>query len=255
MKFNYWDLGQQPRGAVVEVTLAGTAANVRLLDSSNFSSYKAGRKHSYFGGHAKRSPVTLQVPRTGHWYVTVDFGGHAGNTRVGVKVLPGPLPTLQPSAAAQSLQQIEENAAEIERPDVADLWDVFISHASEDKDTVARPLATELRNLGLRVWFDEFELQIGSSLRRNIDRGLATSRFGVVVLSPSFFVKNWPQYELDGLVTRAVSGDQVLLPIWHGVSFSEVAAYSPSLADKLARSTTDTAISQIAREIASVVHK
>jgi hypothetical protein len=96
--------------------------------------------------------------------------------------------------------------------------DVFISHASEDKGEIVRPLATALRDGGLRVWYDEFELKIGDSLRRKIDMGLAKSRFGVVVMSKEFFRKGWTNYEMDGIVTRAVGGEQVLLPIWHNVT-------------------------------------
>lgn len=74
-------------------------------------------------------------------------------------------------------------------------WDVFISHASEDKEFV-RPLADALIARGLRVWYDEFELKVGDHLRRSIDRGLVRSRYGIVVLSPAFFAKHWPQTEV-----------------------------------------------------------
>ena len=131
--------------------------------------------------------------------------------------------------------------------------DVFIAHASEDKDDVARPLAEALMAAGLSVWYDDFSLKLGDSLRRSIDRGVAGSHFGVVILSDSFFGKGWAQYELDGLVTRAVSDEQVLLPIWHGVTTQEVIDYSPSLADKLARSTATHTIAEIAQEIVGVV--
>ena len=94
---------------------------------------------------------------------------------------------------------------------------------------------------------------IGDSLRRKIDRGLASSRFGLVVLSPSFIAKGWTGYELDGMVSRAVSKEQVLLPIWHKLSHAEVMAYSPSLADRVARNTTTHAIDDIADEIADVI--
>ncbi len=134
------------------------------------------------------------------------------------------------------------------------MWDVFISHAGEDKAAVAQPLAEHLRTAGLDVWLDTFELRIGDSLRRKIDAGLAGSRFGVVVLSKPFFRKGWPQYELDGLVTRYVSGEQNLLPIWHEITRDEVMAQSPSLADKIARSTAQYTIGEIAREIAEVVN-
>jgi TIR domain len=98
-------------------------------------------------------------------------------------------------------------------------------------------------------------LRIGSSLRRSIDNGLANSRFGVVVLSSAFFKRDWPNYELDGLVTRemASGGHQLILPIWHNVTKDEVIRYSPSLADKLALRTADSTVSEIAAEIASVI--
>ena len=84
------------------------------------------------------------------------------------------------------------------------MWDVFISHAWEDKETVARPLAHALSQAGLSVWYDELTLTLGDGLRRSIDRGLAESRYGVVILSPQFFAKSWPQRELDGLTTREI---------------------------------------------------
>ena len=75
----------------------------------------------------------------------------------------------------------------------------------------------------------------------------------MVVISPSFFAKNWPQYELDGLVTREMSGEQVILPLWHRINKQEVIDHSPSLADKVARSTSDFTIEEIAGEIADVI--
>lgn len=114
--------------------------------------------------------------------------------------------------------------------------DVFICHASEDKDAIARPLAEALRERGHAVWFDEFELEIGDGLRGKVDRGLAISRFGVVVLSPSFFEKRWPQRELDGLTARemASGAEKVILPVWHNVDHDHVARFSLPLADKFA---------------------
>ena len=115
------------------------------------------------------------------------------------------------------------------------LYDVFISHASEDKEAFVRPLAERLRDAHIEVWYDEFSLRVGDSLRRSIDRGLAQSRFGIVVLSPHFFEKQWSQWELDGLVSRQMgSSDNVILPIWLGLTREEVLSYSPPLADKFA---------------------
>ena len=257
MNFTHWDLGQQPKGAIVQVTLSGNAANVRLVDSSNLRAFKSGRRHTYYGGHATRSPVRLAVPRTGHWHVVIDFGGLKGRSKTNVQVLPGRLPALR-QQPTPSLSQLRDSVAAINHDDdqlIQKEWDVFISHASEDKDEVVRPLAAALREHGLAVWYDEFELRIGDSLRRRIDQGIARSAFGVVVLSTSFFAKNWTQYELDGLVTRAVDGEQVLLPLWHKITKAEVRAQSPSLADKLGRSTSDFTLEEIAAEIAEVVRE
>jgi hypothetical protein len=254
-RFTYYDLGNRSSGEIVEITLSGNAANVRLMDSSNYQSYKNGRQHRYFGGLAKRSPVRLQIPHSGHWYVTVDLQGLQGNVRSSMRIIPGPLPELR-EVPLSSIPSLVRNKEEIpEAPIASDTraFDVFISHASEDKGEVVRPLAEALRNGGLDVWYDEFELKIGDSLRRKIDYGLARSRFGVVVLSKAFFGKGWTNYELDGLVTRSVTGEQILLPIWHNITKQQVIEYSPSLADKLARSTTSHTIEEIAEEIIGVI--
>lgn len=114
-------------------------------------------------------------------------------------------------------------------------FDVFISHASEDKDEFVRPLAEALRERELRIWYDEWEVVVGDRLRQRIEDGLRRSRFGVVVLSPSFFAKNWPKEELDGLATMEVNdGRDRILPVWLNVDRDAVAAYSLSLAGRAA---------------------
>ncbi len=122
-------------------------------------------------------------------------------------------------------------------------FDVFISHAHEDKDSFVRPLAHALAARRLRPWYDEFTLRPGDSLRRSIDYGLLTSQAGIVVLSPGFFAKRWTAYELDGLVQLHVgSPEQVagserssrIIPIWHDVDSATVTKYSPPLANLVA---------------------
>ena len=256
MKFQYYDLGHLNGGEIVEVILSGNAANVRLMDSSNYSNFKNGRRHTYYGGNAKRSPVKIPVPRSGHWYITIDLGGYTGTLRSSVNVLPGALPELRqaPLSSVPSLRLDRDyvDGQFIERDEQRE-YDVFISHASEDKDEIVRPLAVKLKSMGLKVWYDEFELKIGDSLRRKIDKGLANSRFGIVVLSIAFISKGWTNYELDGIVTKVLSGQQVILPIWHNITKQQVIDYSPSLADKLARNTAINTIEEIADEIYEVV--
>jgi uncharacterized protein DUF1883/TIR domain-containing protein len=256
MKFQHYDLGQLSGGEIVQITISGNAVNVRLMDSSNFSNYRNGRRHSYIGGHATKSPVRLQIPRSGHWHIALDLGGYGGSFRSGIRVLPGALPNLRevPLSSVPSLVRRGDDDIPPESSDQAKKeYDVFISHASEDKDAIVRELAHALQTKNLDVWFDEFELKIGDSLRRKIDIGLSKSKFGIVVLSKAFFNKGWTNYELDGLVTRANTGEQILLPIWHNITKQEVINYSPSLADKLARSTATHTVEEIAEEIFEVI--
>jgi hypothetical protein len=128
-------------------------------------------------------------------------------------------------------------------------YDFFISHATEDKDDFVRPLAEALVKAGFKVWYDEHQLKIGDSLRKNIDSGLRDSRYGIVVLSLSFFRKNWPEYELNSLVAKEMNGSKVILPIWHKVTKDEVLSYSPSLADKVALNTTAFGIHDIVAQL------
>ena len=134
------------------------------------------------------------------------------------------------------------------------LFDLFICHASEDKKSFVRPLAKALRQQNVEVWFDEFSLKIGDSIRRSLDRGLSQSRFGVVVLSKAFFAKQWPQYELDGLAEREMKGgEKIVLPIWHGVNHDDVMAYSPALSARKAVSSSE-GMKHVLDEILAVIH-
>ncbi|MBN1343788.1 MAG: toll/interleukin-1 receptor domain-containing protein [Phycisphaerae bacterium] len=126
---------------------------------------------------------------------------------------------------------------------------IFICHASEDKASIARPLADELRNRGYQVWLDDFVLRLGDSLRREIERGLALCSYGIVILSPKFFEKEWPQRELDGLTAREIDERRkLILPIWHLVDLAFISKVAPNLADKLAIST-EAGIDELAKEI------
>lgn len=251
MQFIHSDLGQRKKGEIVEVTLS-SGANVRLMDSSNMSSYRSGRAHRFVGGLATKSPIKLAIPNSGHWHVVVDTQGLRNGTRASFRVLPGVLPEIREVPLAE-VPGLVRNDIPPALESGGQAHDVFISHASEDKDEIVRPLANALISKNLDVWYDEFTLRIGDSLRQKIDRGLASSRVGLVVLSPSFIAKGWTNYELDGIVTRTVSGEQILLPIWHNITKQQVMNFSSSLADKVARSTATHTVEEIAAEIAELL--
>lgn len=257
MKFIHTDLGNVEKGRIVEIVLKGNAANVQLLDSTNFSNYKNGRRYRYTGGLAKQSPVHLVIPHSGHWHVAIDMRGLKGMVNATVRVLPTALPAIKQQLPLASMPSLVHNRGfgidfDV---DTDPEYDVFISHASEDKDEIVRPLANALVDKGIKVWYDEFEMKIGDSLRRKIDKGLANSRFGIVVISKDFIKKGWTNYELDGIITKAVSGEQIILPIWHNITKKEVIDFSPSLADKLARNTDINNVDEIATEIADLILK
>lgn len=155
---------------------------------------------------------------------------------------------------ADVLQDIRPDFALNKMTEDPNTWDVFVSHASEDKGSFVNDLAVALRNAGLAVWYDDSTLTIGDSLRRSIDKGLARSRFGVVILSPAFFSKEWPQRELDGLVAREHDGAKVLLPVWHTVDVNYVRRYSPTLADRLGISS-EKGVDAVATAILQAIRK
>ncbi len=132
-------------------------------------------------------------------------------------------------------------------------YDLFVSHASEDKDFVG-PIVEALRARGVKVWYDETEIRLGDSLREKIDAGLARCRFGVVTLSKAFFSKRWTNYELNGLVSREIQGRKVILPVWHpDMTMSELLGFSPPLADKKALAAAGLSADEIAGELAALI--
>lgn len=131
-------------------------------------------------------------------------------------------------------------------------WDIFVSYANEDKETVATPLVNILLRAGLKVWLDQHELKLGDSLREKIDQGLAKSRFGVVILSPNFLSKKWTKRELNGLMALEEDDHKVILPVWHQISHETLSQYSPILADRIA-GNTEKGIPEVASRIIDVV--
>jgi|SRR3989344_256744 len=132
-------------------------------------------------------------------------------------------------------------------------FDVFICHASEDKSFV-NSLADKLKKSGIEVWYDKFQLGWGDDLRSAIDNGLKNSLFGIVVFSKSFLAgKKWTEYELNGLFAREKKGQKVILPIWHEITRDDIAKYSPSLADRFAKSSNS--VNEIIQELKGLISK
>jgi hypothetical protein len=131
---------------------------------------------------------------------------------------------------------------------------IFISHASEDKETVAMPLAERLRQRGLDVWLDQWELTVGDSLRRSIEQALARASFGIVIVSPAYMRKMWPNRELDGLFALETMDRKLILPVLHNIRHDELMREWPMFGDRLSCST-DRGLDVVADQITIAVHR
>jgi hypothetical protein len=109
----------------------------------------------------------------------------------------------------------------------------FISHDSRDKEAVARAIAINLQRMLCPVWYDEFSLKVGDSLRESIEKGLKECKKCVLILSPNFLSnKGWTKKEFNSVFTREILEEaRLVLPVWYGITKQQVYEYSPSLLD------------------------
>ena len=134
-------------------------------------------------------------------------------------------------------------------------YDVFVSHAWEDKEGFVDEFVAELEKLGIKVWYDKQRIKWGDSMRAKIDDGLKKSKFGIAVISPDYIAngKYWTKAELDGLFQLESVNGKMLLPIWHNITKQQVMNYSPIIASKLAMTTASMTAEEIAKEMQSLL--
>lgn len=132
-------------------------------------------------------------------------------------------------------------------------FDVFISHASEDKESFVEYLVQALKDKGIKVWYDSLNIEWGDSLRTQIDNGLKRSTFGIVVLSERYIEKGWTQYELEGLFNIEMTEGKTILPIWHNITKQQVMQFSPTLAGRKALSSAIMTPDEIADEFVKLL--
>lgn len=130
-------------------------------------------------------------------------------------------------------------------------YDVFVSHAWEDKVDFVEAFVRALKDREIKVWYDKSKIKWGDSMRARIDDGLRKSKFGVAILSPNYIAegKYWTKAELDGLFQMESINGKTLLPIWHNLTKKQVMDYSPILASKLAMTTATMTAEEIADEL------
>jgi uncharacterized protein YjbI with pentapeptide repeats len=132
-------------------------------------------------------------------------------------------------------------------------FDVFISYASEDKETIVRPLGRKLQEMGYAVWLDESEMEGGEELVTSLDSAMLRARVGVMVVSPAFVGKKWTQYEVDRLLQMSRESGKKLLVVWHKVDEERVRAWSAAIAGRRAFATERYDINQLALQLARAI--
>ena len=135
------------------------------------------------------------------------------------------------------------------------LYDVFISHASEDKIPFVNHLVEVLQDAGISVWYDAISMEWGKSLREQIDNGIKRSRYAILVLSKNFFLKKWTNRELDGILAKEEITGSVPLPIWYDITYEEVFEFSPTLSALYSLSTDKYSAEDICKSLQLLLSK
>ncbi|MHB9290931.1 toll/interleukin-1 receptor domain-containing protein [Latilactobacillus curvatus] len=141
---------------------------------------------------------------------------------------------------------------EVEKRATIDLKDIFLCHAWEDRKTTAKNLTDLLVGNGTSVWFSENEVLLGSNLLREIDKGLANSRVGIVLVTSSFLKRIQGNGIADKELSALLSRDQ-LIPVLDGVTFEELFSVSPLLASRSGLNTSEETMEDIANKLSEVV--
>lgn len=150
----------------------------------------------------------------------------------------------------RTLTPIRENVER--RAEIPDLRDVFLCHAWDDRKGAAQELHDLLESKGVSVWFSEKDVLLGSSLLREIDKGLAKSRVGIVLVTPSFLTRVKGEGVADKELSALLARD-LLVPIVHNTTFEKFRDVSPLLGSRSGLSTMEESIADIANKLAELV--
>jgi hypothetical protein len=154
-------------------------------------------------------------------------------------------------AEVQTLTPIRETVEK--RAPLPDLRDVFLCHAWDDRQGAAKELHDLLESRGVKVWFSEKDVALGTPLLREIDRGLAKSRIGIVLVTPALLSRLDAEGIADKELSVLLARDQ-LVPVAHGTTFEALREVSPMLASRSGLTVTlENTMADIAAKLAEVV--
>ena len=187
------------------------------------------------------SSSTLQFTKRVHLYLDFDISSANRNSLVTEVLGKGYYLSIRDREYARKRSASEKPLA-------------FISHDSRDKDGLVRQLAHEMIRLMCPVWYDEYSLKVGDSLRASIEKGLKEARKCIIILSPNFLSnEGWSKAEFDSIFTREIlEKTNVILPVWHNVGAKEIYDYSPRLADKVGLPSS-LGVEELARRLSGAV--
>ncbi len=209
---------------------------------------------AYLGVSAERLQQAAAI-LAAEGFVQIDSSGLYGNA--GTKLLQAARTLDSERAAFFKAESSREEGVQAPSgtttPGGSLLFDVFVSHATEDKDYV-EPLVKALEVAGIRVWFDKITLEWGDDLRPSLDRGLANCRYGIVVFSKAFLKKKkWTEYELNSLFAHEQPGRKIILPIWHGITRDDLLQYGAGFADRLAKISSKDSYEDIVESLLALL--
>jgi TIR domain len=141
---------------------------------------------------------------------------------------------------------------EIRSVEQADLYDVFLCHAWDDRQGVAKKLSDLLVQTGVKVWFSEKDLPLGIPMMRAIDKGLANSKIGLVLVTPAL-LKRLPKESVSDKELSVLLNGNMLVPIVHETTYNDLRNVSPMLASRSGLDTAEDSIEIVAKKIAELV--
>lgn len=211
--------------------------------------YKYGRGYSYGGGYSAPSYPSYSSGGSSSSYRGGGGASSGGSSRA--RWSRGGSTVSYTSAQLQSLTPVRE-AIEKVAADQPDLRDCFLCHAWADRQGAAKELDDALKAAGVKTWFSELDLGLGVPMMRAIDRGLANSRIGLVLVTPSF-IKGLPNQGVADKELSALLAGNRLVPIVHGTTYDDLRNESPLLASRTGLDTKEESMASIAEKIAELV--
>ena len=201
-----------------------------------------------YRGYNSYSSYSSPYSSSSNSYISRSSG--SGHTKTKARWSPVGSSILYTPAEIRTLTPIRDNIEK--RSELPDLRDVFLCHAWDDRKNAAKELHDLLELKGVTVWFSEKDVLLGSSLLREIDKGLAKSRVGIVLVTPSFLKRVKGEGIADKELSALLARD-LLVPIVHNTTFEELREVSPLLGSRSGLSTSEEAMVDVAAKLAELV--